>query len=200
MLHSLTTRNENVFDLSARDYPGRKQLVKRLFERYAQDLRRFLLGQSVATEEVDDVVQELFERLMSLKQLEVKMSDATGSSRSYLLAMANSLMVDRRRNQQMREAYAAAQQEIEGERMEERSPERIVAAQLEAEAIRAIILDMPLNWRVALILQRLRNMSYKEIALHMGVTARQVERYLLRAFRRLRKERRKIETAGERKC
>ena len=84
--------------------------------------------------------------------------------------------------------------------MDELSPERIVAAQLELEAIRSVILDMPLNWRVALLLQRFRNMSYEEIALHMGVEVKQVDNYLVRALRRLRKARRKIETAGGQLC
>ena len=86
------------------------------------------------------------------------------------------------------------------ERREERTPERIVAAQFELEAIKAVILGMPLNWRMALVLQRLRNMSYEDIALHMGVTVRQVERYLGQAARRLHKARRKIEAAGEQPC
>lgn len=200
MSRLLTPRNENIVRLADRDRPGRRRLVKRLFDSHAQGLRRFLLGQSVAPEEVEDVVQQLFERLLSMEQLEIKMADATGSSRAYLLAMANSLMVDRRRDQQMREAHAAAQQAIERERSDERTPERIVAAQLEAEAVRAVILDMPLNWRVALVLKRRRHMSYKEIARHMGVSRRQVERYLLRAFKRLRRARRKIEGTGERPC
>ena len=75
-----------------------------------------------------------------------------------------------------------------------------MAAQLELEAIRAVILNLPLNWRVALLLQRLRDMSYEQIALHMGVSVRQVERYLYRATRRLHKARRKIETEGSQSC
>ena len=97
----------------------------------------------------------------------------------------------------MHNAYAQAQRQLEAGRAEERTPERIVAAQLELEAIRAVIQEMPLNWRVALALQRFRNMSYEKIALHMGVTVRQVERYLYRAAQRLHKARRKIEAAGE---
>ena len=137
---------------------------------------------------------------MGAQRLEEKLADSAGSTRSYLLSMANGLMVDRGRKQQVRSAYAEAQREIEREHLDEHSPERIVAAQLELEAVKAVILDMPLNWRVALLLQRLRNMSYEDIALHMGVQVKQVDNYLVQALRRLRKARRKIEAAGGRSC
>ena len=200
MSRLLTPRKKNVIDLASREGPGRRQLVQQLFDQHAQPLRFFLMGWSIPPEQVEDVVQELFARLMSVSGLEEKMDAATGSNRAYLLTMANNLIVDRQRNRQIREAYAAAQQEIERECREERTPERILAAQLELEAMRAVIQGMRLNWQVAFVLQRFRNMSYEQIALHMGVTVRQVERYLYQAMRRVDKARRKIEAAGENPC
>ncbi len=155
------------------------------------------MGWSVPQDQVDDLVQELFTRLMGVDGLEQKMSVRTGSNRSYLLTMANNMIVDRQRKSQVRKAYLAEQREIEPRRMDERTPERIVAAQLELEAMRSVIRNMRLNWRVAFVLQRFGNMSYEDIAIHMGVTVRQVERYMVRAMRRIREERRKIEAAGE---
>ncbi len=194
----LNPSNDKIIDLAARERSSRKQLVEQLFERHGQALRLFLRGRSVPPDETEGLLQDLFTRLMGVQRLEQKMADSTGSTRSYLLTMANGLMVDRRRKWLVRSSYAEAQREIEREHMDEHSPERIVAAQLELEAIRAVILDMPLNWRVALLLHRLRNMSYEDIALHMGVQVKQVDNYLVRALRRLRKARRKIEAAGER--
>jgi RNA polymerase sigma-70 factor (ECF subfamily) len=196
----LASRKDNVIDLASRETVGRRQFIEQLFAQHAPAVRLFLRGRSIPADEIEDFVQELFTRLLSVDRLEERMTDAVGSVRSYLLTMANNLIVDRQRKRQVRYAYADTQREIEGERMEERTPERIVAAQLELEAIRAVILNMPLNWQVALVLQRYRNMSYEEIALHMGVQAKQVDNYLVRALRRLRKARRKIEAAGERSC
>ena len=154
----------------------------------------------VPPNQVEDLVQELFTRLMGVERLEEKMSDSTGSNRSYLLTMANNMIVDRQRRLRVRSAYAAEQGEIERDRVEERTPERIVAAQLELEAIKAVIMDMRLNWRLAFVLQRFGNMSYEDIASHMGVTVKQVENYIVRAMRRIRRERRKIRATGERQC
>ena len=193
-------RNDNIIELDSRERPSRRQLVEQLFAQHGRALRVFLRGRSVRLEEIEDVVQEVFTRLMSAQRLEEKMTAATGSNRSYLMSMASGLISDRRRKRQVRTAYAEAQEEIDSERVDERTPERIVAAQLELEAVRAVILNLPLNWRVALLLQRLRNLSYEQIALHMGVTVRQVERYLYRATRRIQKARRKIKAAGEKLC
>ena len=98
----------------------------------------------------------------------------------------------------MSKIRTAAQREAESERIEKRTPERIVAAQLELEAMRAVIKNMRPNLRVAFVLQRFGNMSYADIASHMGVTERQVHRYMVRAIRRIREARREIDRAGER--
>lgn len=196
----MNPRKDNIVDLGAAQETRRKRVVEQLFERHAAALRLFLKARSVAPDEIEDVLQELFTRLMGAHGLEEKMAESTGSSRAYLLTMANGLMVDRWRKQQVRDAYREERSEIGQGDVDTRSPEQIVAAQLELEAIKAVILDMPLNWRVALLLQRMRNMSYEEIALHMGVQVKQVDNYLVRALRRLRKARGKIEAAGERPC
>ena len=200
MSRFLTTRNDNVIALAAGNRPGRKQLVEHLFTQHDRALRRFLRGRAVPPEETEDLAQELFARLMCAKGLEEKMSARTGSNRAYLLSMANGLIVDHQRRKRRRKAYAEAQRALKDDRMDERTPERIVAAQLELEALKGVLMAMPLNWRVALVLKRFRNMSYEDIALHMGVTARQVEYFLRRGMRRIRKARRKIAAAGERTC
>ena len=197
-LHS--SHKDNIVELDSRERPMRKRLIKQLFAQHDPALRRFLRGRSVPREEIEDVVQELFTRLMGLPRLEERMTDSAGSVRSFLLTMANNLIVDRQRMRQTRRTYALTQREIEGDQAEERTPERIVAAQLELEAIRAVILGMPLDWRVALALHRFGNMTYEQISVHMGVTKRQVKRYLRRAMQRIYQARRKIEAAGEQSC
>lgn len=194
---SFNPRNDGIVDLASQPRPGRRRLVEQLFDQHAQALRLFLRGRSVPPDQVEDVVQELFTRLMDVARLEEKMSDTTGSNRSYLLTMANNHLVNRHRKRKLRSDYAAAQRGNEQERVDERTPERIVAAQLELEAMKAAIMDMPLNWRVAFILQRFRNMSYEEIALHMGVRAKQVDNYIVRAMRRIRKTQRKMKGEGD---
>ncbi|MYD96350.1 MAG: RNA polymerase sigma factor [Gammaproteobacteria bacterium] len=190
--------NSNVVELALREKPGRRQLVNELFDHHARALRTFLLGRSARRDEIEDLVQELFMRLMAVQRLEEKMAAGTGSNRSFLLTMANNLMVDKQRKERVRNAHAQAQRDVGSEQIEDRSPERILAVQLELEAIRAVILDLPPHWRAVLVLQRFHNMTYEDIALHLGVTKTQAENYMRRALRKLRNARRKIEAEGER--
>ena len=200
MNHFLASRKDNVIDLASREPAGRRQFIEQLFAQHAQAVRVFLRGRSIPANEVEDFVQELFTRLLGVERLEERMTEARGSVRSFLLTMAHNLIVDRQRKRQVRKAHAEAQRAIEVLRVEERTPERIVAAQLELETIKAVLLKMPLHWQVALVLQRLRDMSYEDIALHMGVTVKQVEHYLKRGMRRIHEAKRKMEAAGEESC
>ncbi len=187
----------NVVHLASRNKPGREHLVERLFDQHAQALRVFLMGRLAPHEEIEDLVQDVFTRLMGAERLEEKMSRSTGSNRAYLLTMANNLAVDRQRKSARAKAYYAEQLGLERERRDERTPEEIVAAQLQLEAMKAVILGLRPNWRRVFVLHRFRSMSYSDIALHMGMTVKQVEHCLAQAMKRIRKARRKIEAAGE---
>lgn len=196
--HTFSTPKDNVIDLASRAPRARRQLIEQLFKQHARAVRLYLRGRSVPPDEIEDLVQELFTRLMGVREVEERMTDASGSVRSFLLTMAHNLVVDRQRKRRVRIAYVEEQREIE--QLDERTPERIVAAQMELEIIRDVLLKMPLHWRVALVLQRMRDMSYEDIALHMGVTVKQVEHYLRRGMRRLRKAQRNSRAAGKRSC
>jgi len=187
----------NVIDLASRGQPERRRLVERLFGEQAHALRMFLKGRLVPPDEIEDLVQELFARLMKVKRLEEKMSASSGSNRSYLLTMANNMVVDQQRKASIRSNYAARQRGLGNEQVDERTPEEIVAAQLELEVMRSVILEMRPTWRQAFVLHRFRNMSYEDIALHMDMTVKQVENCIAQAMKRLRKARRRIESAGQ---
>ncbi|MXY55974.1 MAG: hypothetical protein F4Y41_06170, partial [Gammaproteobacteria bacterium] len=83
----MNPRKDNIIDLASAQRSDRKRVVQALFERHAEALRLFLRGRSVAPDEIEDLLQELFTRLMGAHRLEEKMADSTGSSRSYLLTM-----------------------------------------------------------------------------------------------------------------
>lgn len=123
--------------------------------------------------------------------------EGSGSGGSaYLLTMANNMVVDMLRKASIRSNYAARQKGMPSDHIDERTPEEIVAAQLELEAMRAVILEMRPRWRQAFVLHRFRSMSYEDIALHMDMTVKQVENCIVQAMKRIRKARRRIESAG----
>ena len=77
MSRSINPRSDKIINLASREQPGRRQLIEQLFDQHVGVLRLFLRGWSVSQEETEDVVQELFTRLMGLDRLEQKMADST---------------------------------------------------------------------------------------------------------------------------
>ena len=73
-----------------------------------------LRGWLISPEETEDVVQEIFARLMGMDKLEERLPESTQRMRSYLLTMTNNLIVDRKRKSQVRNAFVAAQMRNRG--------------------------------------------------------------------------------------
>ncbi|WIO73627.1 RNA polymerase sigma factor [Porticoccaceae bacterium LTM1] len=185
-------KSDNVINLSSRQKQGRQQLVKQLFDEYAPMIRRFYLARLMPEDEVDDLVQELFSRLIALDGLEMKMSPETGSNLSFFLTMANNMVVDLQRKAMTRKDYVVREKNSEAERVNEQTPEVIVSALRDLEAMKSVILRMRPAWRKAFILSRFNNMSYQDIAEYMDVTLKQVEHFISQAMAKIRKAERKL--------
>lgn len=66
------------------------------------------------------------------------------------------------------------------------TPEELVAARQQLGLIYRAIEDLPLRCRQALMLHRVRGLSYAEIARDMGVSVSSVEKYILEALKHCR--------------
>ncbi len=195
-----TRANDNVIDLATRERKGRRRLVEQLFEEHARALRLFLKGRLVPDQDIEELIQELFTRLMSVEALEKKTSESTGSNRAYLLTMANNMLVDLQRKSTLRRTYSSEQAGPEVEPVDERTPEQIVAAQMELEVMKSVIMEMRPTWRQAFVLHRFSNLRYEDIALEMGMTVKQVENAIAQAMKRIRKAKRRMDKAGSKLC
>lgn len=54
--------------------------------------------------------------------------------------------------------------------------------------IEQALLALPMNQRTALVLHVTKDLTYPQIATHMGMTRRQVKRYLAKTYERLRQD------------
>ena len=88
----------------------------------------------------------------------------------------------------------------EVEPVDERTPEQIVAAQMELEVMKSVIMEMRPTWRQAFVLHRFRNLRYEDIALEMGMTVKQVENAIAQAMKRIRKAKRRMDKVGSKLC
>ena len=182
---TLLTEN-NVYDLDGRPRETRDQVLERLFREHGPALRGFLRVRIGAHADLDDVIQELFLKLAGMKDLYRRIGPQSGSNRAFLFTAANNLMVDMERRGTTRHHYTNEyQKQVTGNARED-TPEAMAQVAEELDIIRRAIIDLRPNWRRAFVLNRFEHKSYRQIAAEMGVSVKQIEKFMSNALARIR--------------
>ena len=163
---------------------ARKTLLESLFADHGQALVRFITRIVRNTEDAEDIAQHAYLRLQKLsdeKDLE--------NPRAYLFQIANNLAVDQLRRGKLHIDYVNQQLPAEGATATDddyachQSPERVLAARQQLQAIHSAMDSLPLKCRQAFLLHRNRGLSYTEIAEEMNISVSSVEKYILQALK-----------------
>ncbi|MFD1215543.1 MULTISPECIES: RNA polymerase sigma factor [Microbulbifer] len=166
----------------------RKTLLEKLFTDHGQALVRFVTRIVRSTEDAEDIAQYAYLRLQKLtseKELE--------NPRAYLFQIANNLAVDQLRRGKLHIDYVSQQMPAEGATPAEddyanhHSPERVLAARQQLQAIHNAMDNLPLKCRQAFLLHRNRGLSYSDIAHEMNISVSSVEKYILQALKACRR-------------
>ena len=188
-------KQRNVVDLSIRRTGDREQVLEQLFREHRAALRSFLLGRVRDTSDLDDIVQEVFMRLARNTDAVNRLLEPGANNRAYLFTAANNLIVDLERRQSVRKSYLTNHWDEAGAVVYELSPEVVVAASEELAVIKEAIKNLKPTWRKAFVLSRIKSMNYKDISEDMGVSVRQIEKYIAAAMKALRQA---LPSQGER--
>lgn len=168
--------------------PERKAaILEVLYRDYERALRSFLYGRVRSESDIDDIVHEIFERISRLDELQEHLLHSTEKSRAYLFTAANNLVVDHERRRAVRRRYQSEQSSQSQTVAYELSPDVVVSATQELSAVKAAIRELDPNWRQAFLLARFKGLSRKDISAVMGVSIRQVENYITKALKALRR-------------
>ncbi len=129
----------------------------------------------------EDVVQTAFTRFSSLKG-----ADKFEQPRALLYTIARNIVLDHKRHQQTTDRFIDNLLEEHGHRLDEITPERIVAArgQLKEQTLR--INALPAKQRQILMLSRYYGYTYTEIAEKTGWSIADISRQLKTALASLR--------------
>lgn len=184
----MARQKSRVIDLSGRRREDKTQVLERLFSEHSEALRAFLRGVMGSSHELEDVVQEIFAKLAREEDLVARLPDDRAKWRSYLVAMANNLIVDMARYRQVRRKYLDREKYrlTEEDGVVNASPEAIALTRQQLEALKDVILGLKPRWRQAFILNRFNHKSYRQIADEMGVSVKQIEKYMKQALMRVR--------------
>lgn len=181
-------RKNNVIDFD-QSRETREKVLERLFRDHETALRAFLRVRLVvvASDENEDIIQDVFIRLARMDDLTKRLPAGKKSSRSFVIKVANNLILDLERKRKVRSQYLKNHgEELKDENMNTISPDIEVQSKRELEQAKKELMSMKPCWRDAFILHRFGNKSYKEIALDMDVSTKQIEKYIEKAVKHLR--------------
>jgi RNA polymerase sigma-70 factor (ECF subfamily) len=129
--------------------------------------------------DIDDVIQEAYARLWVADFARI------GNARGYFYTTVRNVLLEHLRRARIVPMERLG--EIESLRLmsEEPGPERHATARQEVERLWRVIADLPLQCRRAFQLQSFEDRSRREIAEHMGISERTVEKHLAKALLRV---------------
>jgi RNA polymerase sigma factor (sigma-70 family) len=149
------------------------EVVEKLFRDHNKSLLRLLRARGHASQEAHEVAQEAYVRILRLP-------DPTTISflQGYLFQTAANLSINRLVQASRRKEL---DERVFRQTQNEKSPEHICSAQRELDIVIKAIETLPTRCATAFVMARYEDLSCREIAKRMGLTDRQVRRYIRQA-------------------
>lgn len=157
------------------------------FEQFLREQRDALVGflsrRTECREDAEDVAQESFARLMRYRE-----SQPHEAWKPLLYRIASNVVSDQARLAQTRRAdrHGAFEDELVEIAAESPEHDERVAHEQELAAIREAILQLPPRCQQVYLLNRLDGMSYSQVARHLGISVKAVEKHIAKALTALR--------------
>jgi RNA polymerase sigma-70 factor (ECF subfamily) len=165
--------------------PSTSDLMSLYLEKRA-DLVRLFTNQTSSKAEAEDIVQEVWIKINSLREVRVDNPVA------YLYRLATNVMLDRirsvRRAAKRDDAYyrAGHARAIGAEdKADTPLPEDIVGGRQQLARLLSAIKDLPPQCQRVFVLHKLEGLSYAEVAETMAISRSAVEKHMISALRRL---------------
>jgi len=158
----------------------------RLFIEQQSALRALLMQRLGDEEEVLEILQDLFLRLVSQNACVAEIREPC----SYIRRMAINLAIDRMRERRRRTAIIGscdlAEALTESETGDNVTPERVAQARQRLRQMQEVLDRLPEDCRQAFLLSRCDGLTYDEIGERLGVSRNMVKKHLVRALGELR--------------
>ena len=155
--------------------------LRQLLSEMRSELLRFMLARQCDPAEVEDLLQDLYVKLASIR------TGPVSNPRAYLYQMANNLLHDhrrgRRRQQERDDHWTRSRIGPDLEKDAGPSPEESAIARDELERVNEAIASMPVRTAQILKMYRLDGVSQKAIANTLDLSLSAVEKHLQRAYR-----------------
>ncbi|SNR42699.1 RNA polymerase sigma-70 factor, ECF subfamily [Tistlia consotensis] len=169
-----------------------RALLLQAYRAHERDLIRFLARRLSCMTTARDLAHDLYVKLHDLEPpAELR------HEKAYLFRMAANLAADHQRSTARRGALLAEVQSFLADSPERRTPEQIVAARQEVEAMRRVVEGLPELSRRIFRLNRFEGRSQREIAALLGVSQTTVENHMRKVLSRLTEARTAADSGGD---
>lgn len=162
--------------------PG--EMLEQLISSHGGALVRFLSRKLGSVDDAQEIAQDAFLRLHRLDN-----TDNIDNARAFLFQVASNMAIDQLRRRRLHARYVADESgrlNDETDPQTTATPEELVTAREQVSLVYQAIDLMPFRPRQALMLHRMKGLSYAEIAREMGVSVSSVEKYILEALKHCR--------------
>ena len=161
----------------------KKRFVEKLFAEHRRALQAYFYRHIRTKSDAPDLAQEVYVRMLRLSDTE-----AIRNPELYLYTVASNLVkehavLDRRQTSLLDIDETSVQQRL-GDLP---SLDSQVNASQQAAQLRAVLEQLPVKWRTAVILQYRYGLTYAEIADRLGVSSNMVKKYLAQALGQCRR-------------
>ncbi len=157
----------------------------RLYLTKRSDLVRFFTARTGSAAEAEDLVQEVYFKIVQADRVEVENGPA------YLYRLGLNLMLDRyrsahRRRKRDHEYHRATQVVAGGQEVSDApSVEEAMDARRRLERLLAIVSNLPPKCRRVFQMHKLEGKTHSEVAAALGISRSAVEKHMINALRRL---------------
>ena len=155
------------------------KVFEAIYNTYAKDIRRFLFYKTQDVDKAEDILQEVF-----IKLWENCSKVDYHKVKSYLYSIANNMFL----NEKKHEKVVLNFNNNNGKFDTNESPEYILLEKEFMEKLENTISALPDKQREVFLLNRIEKKKYKEIALHLGISVKAVEKRTHQALLVMRKE------------
>ncbi len=155
----------------------RDALIGGLKRKYDTFLMRVIARNLPCDEDPEDIAQEVYLRIAQRKD-----AAAITNKKAFLFRTAKNLIIDlaRYRKSRERDNFVPITDDICVD--ETPGPEQVAVGRQAIANLKLALDELPVNCRTAYVLQRVRGMTYNEIAAHMGISVSSVEKHMMMAI------------------
>ncbi|WIO73904.1 sigma-70 family RNA polymerase sigma factor [Porticoccaceae bacterium LTM1] len=177
----MKTPSEKVVSLSERRL-NKRELLDWLYQEYSQPMRGLFCARLGDRADIEDLLHDAFLRLTKMPDLVARVASGQGVNKSFMLTMANNLIIDKYRHLEVKKRYLDEESGGAADRVNDASPESIAHKHEVLKVIERALKALPKPIRDAFILSRFENLSHAQIGERLDLAPKTVETYIGKAL------------------